>query len=65
MTEQHELLPFLAIWAVKYQKDHGLDGLHSTHYDLMVKYGARMDSFKRATQDFGIRVSTSGSRDNG
>jgi len=48
-TEQHELLPFLALWAVQYQKDHGLDGLHPTHYDLMVKYGARMVDFKRAT----------------
>jgi len=47
--QQHELLPFLALWAVQYQKDHGLDGIHPTHYDLMVKYGARMDSFKRAT----------------
>jgi hypothetical protein len=49
MSEQHELLPFLAIWAVQFQKDRNLDGLHPTHYDLMVKYGARMDSFKRAT----------------
>ena len=56
MTEQHELLPFLAIWSVQYQKDHGLDGLHPTHYDLMVKYGARMDSFKRATVPFSMKV---------
>lgn len=50
MTQrQHELLPFLAMWADKYQRDYGLDGLHPTHYDLMVKYGAPMDRFKRAT----------------
>lgn len=49
MKEQNELVPFLAIWAVQYQKAHGLDGLHPLHYDLMVKHGARMDSFKRAT----------------
>lgn len=46
---QHELLPFLALWADRYQRDYGLDGLHPVHYDLMVKYGARMDDFKRAT----------------
>ena len=45
----HELVGFLAIWAVQYQKDYQLDGLHPTHFDLMVKYGARMDSFNRAT----------------
>lgn len=45
----HELVPFLAIHADRYAKDHGLDGLHPAHYDLMVKHGARMDSFKRAT----------------
>lgn len=44
----HELVAFAAIWAVQYQKDHGLDGLHPTHYDLIKKYGGRMDSFKRA-----------------
>jgi hypothetical protein len=48
-TEPHELLPFLAVHAVRYQDDFGLDGLHPVHYDLMVKYGARMDDFKRAT----------------
>lgn len=45
----HELVAFVAIWAVQYEKDHGLDGLHPTHYDLLKKYGARMDSFRRAT----------------
>jgi hypothetical protein len=49
MTKCHELLPFLALWADRYQRDHGLDGLHPVHYDLMQKYGARMDGFKRAT----------------
>lgn len=47
--EQHELLPFVAVWAVQFQKDCGLNGLHPHHYDLMVKYGARMVDFKRAT----------------
>jgi hypothetical protein len=47
--KQHELLPFLAVWAVQFQTDHKLNGLHPTHYDLMVKYGARMVDFKRAT----------------
>ena len=45
----HELVPFLAMWATQYQRDYGLNGLHPTHYDLMVKYGARMDDFRRAT----------------
>lgn len=49
MTRSHELLPFLAMWAVQYQRDYRLDGLHPTHYDLMVKYGARMNDFQRAT----------------
>lgn len=47
--KQHELVAFVAIWAVQYQKDYGLDGLHPTHYDLIEKYGGRMDSFTRAT----------------
>ncbi len=46
---QHELVGFLAIWAVDYEKRYGLNGLHPVHYDLMEKYGARMDDFKRAT----------------
>jgi hypothetical protein len=45
----HELVPFLAIHADRYQRDNELNGLHPVHYDLMVKYGARMDSFQRAT----------------
>lgn len=47
--KQHELVAFVAIWAVQYQRDYGLDGLHPTHFDLIEKYGGRMDSFKRAT----------------
>jgi len=54
----HELVGFLAIWATQYQKDYKLDGLHPTHYDLMVKYGARMDSFKRATNAAKIGIPT-------
>ncbi len=46
----HELVPFLALWAVQYQRDYDLNGLHPTHYDLMEKYGARMVDFKRATK---------------
>jgi hypothetical protein len=45
----HELVGFLAMWAVDYQKFFKLNGLHPKHYDLMKKYGARMDYFKRAT----------------
>ncbi len=47
--KQNELIGFLVIWAVRYAKDYGLNGLHPTHYDLMVKHGARMVDFKRAT----------------
>jgi hypothetical protein len=45
----HELVGFLAMWAVDYQKAWKLDGLHPRHYALMKKYGARMDDFKIAT----------------
>jgi hypothetical protein len=48
--KQHELVVFLAMWAVDYAKAHKLNGLHPKHYDLMVKYGARMVDFKRATK---------------
>lgn len=51
--KQHELLPFLAVWADRYQRDYGLDGLHPTHYDLMKKYGAPMERFARATNATG------------
>ena len=55
----HELVGFVAIWAVQYQEDYGLDGLHPTHYDLIEKYCGRMDFFKRATN----AASPQGSRD--
>jgi hypothetical protein len=42
-------MPFLAMWAVDYQKLYKLDGLHPRHFRLLKKYGARMDSFKVAT----------------
>lgn len=45
----HELVGFLAIFAVDYQKSFKLNGLHPRHYNLMKKYGARMDDFQRAT----------------
>ena len=48
MEGGQELVAFLALHAVRYQEEHHLDGLHPTHYDLMAKYGCRMDSFKRA-----------------
>jgi hypothetical protein len=51
MILTHELVPFLAIHAARYAEEHGLDGLHPTHYDLLVKYGARMNDFKRAEID--------------
>lgn len=47
--QQHELVVFLALWAVKYAEDYELNGLHPTHYDLMEKYGARMNDFRRAS----------------
>ncbi len=58
MKEPHELVGFLACWATKYQVDYRLDGLHPIHYDLMKKYGARMNSFKRATNAFQDAAST-------
>jgi len=42
------VIAFLAPHAVQYAKDHGLDGLHPAHYDLLKKCGARMDDCKRA-----------------
>jgi len=48
----HELVPFLAVHAAKYAEDFKLGGLHPTHYDLMEKYGCRMDGFKRADINF-------------
>ena len=47
--QEHELACFLAMWAQRHVLERGLpDGvLAPTHYDLMVKYGCRMDEFKR------------------
>ena len=42
------LISFVAVWADRYQRDYRLEGLHPIHYDLLKKYGARMDEFKRA-----------------
>ena len=44
------VVAFCAPWAVEYAKAHGLpDGhLAPTHYDILAKAGARMDSFTRA-----------------
>lgn len=41
---------FCAVWAVRYAAETGLpEGqIHPTHYDLMKRCGARMDSFTRA-----------------
>lgn len=47
--KQHELVCFLAMFAVDYQKTYKLNGLHPRHYDLMKKHGARMDDFRKAT----------------
>ena len=43
------VIAFLAPWAVEYQADFGLDGLHPTHYDILEKCGARMVDFDRAS----------------
>jgi hypothetical protein len=47
--KQHELVAFLAMYAVEYQKAYKLNGLHPRHFNLMEKYGARMDDFRKAT----------------
>lgn len=47
--KQHELVSFLAMYAVDYQKAYRLNGLYPRHFDLMEKYGARMDNFRKAT----------------
>jgi hypothetical protein len=45
-----ELVTFCAVWAVPYAQGLGLpDGhLHPLHYDMLERYGARMDDFTRA-----------------
>lgn len=47
--KQHELVAFLAMFAVEYQKSFKLNGLHPRHFDLMEKYGARMVDFRKST----------------
>lgn len=47
--KMHELVGFLAMYAVDYQQAFKLNGLHPIHYDLMEKYGARMVDFKKST----------------
>ena len=46
---KEEALPFVAIWAAEYARDHQLpDGaLHAEHYDLLAKLGARLVDWKR------------------
>lgn len=48
---ENELAPFLVVHAVRYMQDFELNGLHPTHYDLLIKHGAglRLIDFKRAT----------------
>jgi len=45
-----DVIAFCGPWAVQCARDHDLpDGhLHPTHYDILEKCGARMDSFTRA-----------------
>ena len=43
------VIAFGSMWATAYQRDHGLDGLHPHHFDILQKAGAKMDLFKRAT----------------
>jgi hypothetical protein len=43
------IVTFGALWAVPHSERYGLNGLDPAHYDMLEKYGARMDSFKRAT----------------
>lgn len=52
--KQHELVAFLAMFAVDYQKAFKLNGLHPLHFDLMEKYGARMVDFRKATNANGV-----------
>ena len=44
------VVAFGAVWAVQYARDYGLpdNHLHPTHYDILLKAGARMDQFVRA-----------------
>ncbi len=48
-----DLIVFCFLWAEPYARDHGLpDGhLHSVHYDILARAGARMDSFTRSNEE--------------
>ena len=42
------IIPFLAVHAGTYGRDHYGEGcLHFTHYDMLAEAGGRMDDFKR------------------
>lgn len=47
---RQSVIAFAAPHAARYAKEFGFapDELHPTHYDILEKCGARMDSFKRA-----------------
>lgn len=47
---RESVIAFGAPWAVEYARDHGLPPGHlaPTHYDILARAGARMDSFTRA-----------------
>ena len=44
---------FIAVHAIRWASDSGLprDHLHPTHYDILARFGARMDDFVRHEQD--------------
>jgi hypothetical protein len=56
------LVPFLAIWAEQYAREHHLDGMSPSHYDLLKAAGARMDDFRRATEPPPPRTTRPGPR---
>ena len=46
------IVPFLAVHAGNYGKDHyGENCLHFTHYDMLAEAGGRMDDFKRCGEE--------------
>ena len=46
------VIGFCGLWADRYMRDYGLDGLHPKHFDILEKAGARMDDFRRATNAY-------------
>jgi hypothetical protein len=58
---RQNVVAFLAPWAVRYQQDYRLDGLHPLHFDILEKAGARMDDFKRA--NLPVPPASAGERD--